>query len=212
MFSHIPEMRYENFHREFQSNTGTNCELCRGKCEAIKIGSLMPGEAEYIAGKIGRSIHKFRDQYLDGIETPYGIIDILKVKPVCPFLDSGYSCSIKYFKPVLCEIYPVVFAVKHANINFFLDSWCPIVRHVPDLSNHFTEAAIPAIKRISAPLTWYQAIETFDGMCIDYEKLFKLRTHRLDYLIFSLDEIHKGEITDAPPPEFHSSLKHYQPV
>ena len=112
MFTPIQKEFFRSFHHEFKLNTWDICAKCGGKCEINKVGSLMPGEAEYIAGEIGLDPDEFRDLYLDGIITPHGIVEVLKLKPGCPLLSPDYKCTIADHKVVLCEVYPVVFEVR----------------------------------------------------------------------------------------------------
>lgn len=193
--------RFEVFHKEFQGETWDICARCGGKCEINKIGSLMPGEAEYIAKMRGWNLAEFRNQYLDGIETPYGTVDVLKIKPGCPFLSVDFKCTIPDVKVALCDVYPVVFEVEDENVRFYLDEWCPIVRYVPELASYFEKKGIPALRKLNPPLDWYRAVESFDSLCVDYFKLFELRKHELDYTVLTLSQIMQSQDDDAPPPE-----------
>lgn len=206
-FHPISSERFETFHVEFQGETWDICARCGGKCEINKIGSLMPGEAEYIAMKRGESLTDFRNQYLDGIETPFGIIDVLKIKPGCPFLSVDFHCTIPDVKVVLCDVYPIVFEVEDNNVKFLLDEWCPIVRYVPELSSRFEKIGIPALKKLDVPIDWYRAVECYDSLCVDYNKLFQIRQHELGYAVLSLDQILQCQDDDAPPPE----IKEFSP-
>ena len=50
---------YEGFHRMFSGsdqNTFNICRECGGACEHNKIGTLLPGEEEYMAEKMGISV------------------------------------------------------------------------------------------------------------------------------------------------------------
>ena len=51
-------------------------------------------------------------------------------------------------KVVLCDVYPVVFEVDDDKVQFYLDEWCPIVRHVPELASIFEKDGIPAVRKI----------------------------------------------------------------
>lgn len=201
MFHILPPEKFETFHREFKGDTWDICERCGGKCEINKIGSLMPGEAEYIAQTRGETVEEFRAQYLDGVVTPYGTVDVLKLKPGCPFLSADFRCTIKDVKVVLCDVYPVVFEVKNEVVNFELDEWCPIVRHVPELANIFETTAIPALKNLDAPADWYRAVEMYDYLCVDYDKLYAKRASQPGYAVLTLDQIRESLDDDAPPPE-----------
>ncbi|MCI0487326.1 MAG: hypothetical protein L0229_12090 [Blastocatellia bacterium] len=201
MFESVSPDSFRAFHREFQGDTWDICERCGGMCEINKIGSLMPGEAEYLAESLGHSVEEFREQYLDGIITPYGVVDVLKLKPGCPFLSADYRCTIKDVKVVLCDVYPVVFEVEDEKVHFFLDEWCPIVRHVPELSAIFEQKAIPALRRIDAPLNWYRAVEMYDELCVDYNKIVQKRNSEAGYATLTLDQILDCVADNAPPPE-----------
>lgn len=200
-FPLISRERFEDFHREFHGDTWDVCARCGGKCEIHKIGSLMPGEAEYIAEDLGVAIDKFRDHYLDGIKTPLGIVDVLKLKPGCPFLSADYHCTIPDVKVVLCDVYPIVFEVGENDVEFMLDPWCPITRYVKELAHIFERDAIPALRKLDAPLEWYRAVELYDGLCVDYERIFALRESEPGYAILTLDAIASCQIADTDPPE-----------
>ncbi len=189
------------FHREFQGETWDICARCGGKCEINKIGSLMPGEAEYIAANLGQDLEDFRNYYLDGIETQFGIVDVLKIRPGCLFLSADFKCTIPDVKVVLCDVYPVVFEVEGDNVEFYLDEWCPIVRFVPELALHFEKKGIPALKKLDVPIDWYRAVESYDSLCVDYYKLFELRRDEPGYAVLTLEQIKQNPDDDAPPPE-----------
>jgi Fe-S-cluster containining protein len=204
-FAPLPPERFAAFHARFQGDTWDVCERCGGKCEINKIGSLMPGEAEYIAASMGCEAAEFRRRYLDGISTPFGVVDVLKIKPGCPFLSPDYRCTIREFKVVLCDVYPIVFEVRDGQVHFFLDPWCPIVRRVPELARRF-EQAIPELHRLGAPLEWYRAVELYDGLCVDYHRLFELRAHEPGYAVLTLEQVRGCLDENAPPPELRPGL------
>jgi uncharacterized protein len=206
MFSPLPGDRFDRFHREFQGDTWDACTVCGGRCEINKIGSLMPGEAEYIASRLGQDIPEFRAAYLDGIQTPHGVVDVLKLKPGCPFLNASYQCTIKDVKVVLCEIYPVVFEVVNGQVEFSLDPWCPIVRHEPKIAGQFAQGGIQAIRRIGAPVEWYRAVSLYDGLCVDYDKLLARKANQPGYVILSLEAVLACQDVDSPPPVWSRPL------
>jgi Fe-S-cluster containining protein len=201
MFEKIPPERFAAFHREFQGDTRDVCERCGGKCEVVRLGTLMPGEAEYLAASLGKDLNAFRNEYLDGIVTPYGIVDVLKLKPGCPFLSPSFSCTIKDVKVVLCDVYPVAFEVHDDSVKFVLDDWCPIVRYVPELAREFESKGIAALRRLGAGVDFYRAVALYDDWCVDYRKLFALRSSNLDYVTLTLEQVKECLADDAPPPE-----------
>jgi hypothetical protein len=201
MFKPCPAERFAAFHREFQGDTWDTCERCGGKCEINKIGSLMPGETEFIATSLGCAPADFRRRYLDGIETPFGLIDVLKIKKGCPFLSADFRCTIKEVKVVLCEVYPIAFEVEADEVVFKLDPWCPITRLVPELARQFEERAIPALQRLGVPVDWYRAVALYDWLNVDYTRLQALRAdNMMDFLHFTLNQLRACQAEDAPPP------------
>jgi uncharacterized protein len=202
MFPALPIDKFVRFHSEFRVDTWDVCSRCGGKCELNKIGSLMPGEAGFLASELGVSSEHFAAQYLDGVITPTGIVDILKAKPGCPFLGAELRCSIAEIKVVLCETYPIVFEVNNGRVEFSLDPWCPIVRHVPELAEVFEQKGIPALRRLEVPLDWYRSVASYDALCVDYGKLYAVRASDPGYVSFTLEQIEANQDDDAPPPEF----------
>ncbi len=204
-FAPIPANRFQKFHETFQVDTWDSCALCGGQCEINKIGSLMPGEPEFIAKHLGMDVGKFRDLYLDAIITPYGTVDVLKLKPGCPFLSCDFRCTITDVKVVLCEVYPIVFEVTGNEVDFMLDDWCPIVRLRPQIAALFAERGFPAIRALDAPLDWYRAVATYDSFCIDYDKLYVSRAATPDYTALPLSQIMANQAAETPPPVFRSN-------
>ena len=221
MFKKISGKGFEEYHRTFKGETRC-CDCCGGKCEFKKIGSLMPGEVEFIARGIRCTPEEFRSRYLDAIETPFGTVEVLKLKPGCPFLDDRHTCALGQLKVVMCDIYPVVFQVSGKRVVYFLDEWCPIVSHKAQIISHFTEdvagrfesKGIPAFQRIEAPLDWYRAVATYDHLYVDYDKLLQEREGDLRYMIFPLDEIKRCQAEPDPPPglDFSQSVSAQQSV
>ncbi len=64
----------------------TSAKKCGGACEHNKIGTLLPGEKEYMAKKMGISVSEFELKYLDILKTDDGtLIHVLKLGELCPF-------------------------------------------------------------------------------------------------------------------------------
>lgn len=203
-FAPLPPERFAAFHRRFRIDTWDSCALCGGKCEINKIGSLMPGEAEYIAASREQGVESFRHRFLDGVETPFGPVDVLKLKVGCPFLSPDFHCTIEDVKVVLCEIYPVAFELDGEAVRFTLDEWCPIVRSRPSLAQRFEHEAIPALRELDAPESWYRAVQLYDHLCVDYRRLEALRAGEMGYRTFSLAELERCLTDEPPPPELPS--------
>lgn len=191
MFAKIPKEKFQEFHASIEGEGWWwgLCADCGGRCEYNKIGSLVPGEKEFIAGELGMSVRAFADKYLDRLVTPLGTIDVLKLKDGCPFLDSEWRCVIKKIKVVLCETYPVAFYIKDERVEFFIDPWCPLSRR-QDIRDYFEKVVMPALKKLDAPVAWYKAATLYDEHNFDYKTIelerkdgLKCRSFTLDYLM-----------------------------
>jgi len=110
IFKKIPMHMYENFHKMFSGSNQNTFEICRkcgGACEHNKIGTLLPGEKEYMANKMGISISEFKLRYLDLLKMDDGtLVHVLKLGELCPFLNKETEeCECSDFKPVICKIF-----------------------------------------------------------------------------------------------------------
>ncbi|MDO8636343.1 MAG: YkgJ family cysteine cluster protein [Dehalococcoidia bacterium] len=189
-FPKLPPERFIEFHNEFKGDGSwwQACAECGGECEEHKIGSLMPGEKEYIAKIADLPLSVFENQYLDCILTPSGNIEVLKLKPGCPFLDSQYRCAIRSAKVVLCDVYPIAFEVANNRVNFYLDPECPL-SHDKNTARYFEQVGIPALGKLNAPVEWYAAVALFDSFNIDYKKIKHTRNNVSKYESFTLEQI-----------------------
>ena len=174
-FPKIPFERFQRFHRAFHGEgTWWNlCHKCGGKCETSQIGSLMPGEKEFIAAWLGLPVEVFQDRYLDRVVTPLGAIDVLKVKR-CPFLDAQSRCAIAPVKVVLCEVYPISLHTEANKVTFSIDPWCPLSQH-DEARGYLEQVGMPALHELGAPLQWYRAAELYESFTFDYGRIAKLR-------------------------------------
>src|SRR5215831_7998903 len=138
----VPFERFEAYHQAFDGQGNESwkiCEQCGGRCEIHKIGTLMPGEKEFIAAQLKWPVAQLEARYLDQLVTPRGTVDVLKLKPGCNFLDSCFHCTLadQHIKPVLCDIYPVMFEVDKVGgteddpeleVRFMIDELdCPLM-------------------------------------------------------------------------------------
>ena len=189
-FTKIHPDRFIDFHKEFKGDGRwwQVCAECGGECENHKIGSLMPGEKEYIARTLDLSPEVFHDRYLDCVITPLGGIEVLKLKPGCPFLDSDYHCIIRSTKIVLCDVYPIAFEVTNNIVQFHLDLDCPLSRD-KEVERYFKQVGIPALERLQAPVEWYRAVALFDSFNIDYEIIKSSRKDVSRSEFFTLEQI-----------------------
>jgi Fe-S-cluster containining protein len=81
----IPMNIYENFHKMFSGGNQSTfdiCKKCGGACERNKIGTLLPGEKEYMAKKMGISVSEFELKYLDILKMDDGTrIEAWRIMP-----------------------------------------------------------------------------------------------------------------------------------
>jgi Fe-S-cluster containining protein len=174
-FEPIPAERFAEFHDSFLGDTLATfevCDHCGGACEYNKVGTLMPGEREYMAEAAGLSVEEFSERYLDILVMDDGMeLDVLRLINGCPFLDRvTYKCNCREYKVVLCEIYPVVFHVQEGDVHFSIDDWCPLSDTLP-FRRYFQELGVSAIKRLQVPVEWYQHVARYDDLYFDYEAL-----------------------------------------
>ena len=191
IFNKVPMHLYESFHKRFSGvneNTFNTCEECEGACEYNKIGTLLPGEKEYMAKEMGISVYEFEVRYLDILRMDDGTrIYVLKLGGLCPFLNGETKeCDCRNFKPIFCKVYPVVFTVEDGKIKFTLDSWCKLSRK--EAFRTYFEKAIPLLLSLPVPEEWFMYVASYDNFSLDYNQLAKYRSKK-KYEIFSLEEI-----------------------
>ncbi len=209
-FKPIPAHHFTEFHQRFHGDTPETfavCARCGGACEFNKIGTLMPGEREYMAGCAGLSVSEFAERFLDVIVMNDGMeLDVLRLIDGCPFLDRGtFVCNCRKFKVVLCEIYPIGFSVQDGRVQFALDDWCPIAETLR-FRHHFLSAGVPAVSRLPVPLRWYLHVARYDHLYFDYPALEAYRGDRSRPQTFALDELLRFQRTGLehdPKEYFH---------
>lgn len=214
----LPFERFQAFHGAFDGEGNGMWEICAkcgGKCEHYKIGTLMPGEKEFIAAQLQLPVAELEHRYLDQLVTPRGTVDVLKLVPGCPFLDQCFHCTLadSHVKPVLCEVYPVVFDVRQVGgsdeapeleVEFQVDELdCPLLHRTYQWSKHtvqnprwrtyrgyFAEQGIERLARVGAPAAWYWIVAQYDNENFDYHALARLRKRSANqYDRFTLDEL-----------------------
>lgn len=210
--------KFDAFHSHFNGEGNGMwqvCAQCGGRCEIYKIGTLLPGEKEYMAAGLNLSLAQLEAQYLDRLVTPRGTVDVLKLKPGCPFLDANYHCTLaeKRVKPVLCEIYPVVFSVEqiggtqHApqlEVTFDIDELdCPLMHrhyewnghqidnpHYMNYRQYFKETGIELLQALDAPPEFYWIVAQYDEGNFDYRRLAQCRQKPVnEYDTFTLEDV-----------------------
>ncbi len=203
LYKKIPKKIYNHFHKIFSGsnqNTFKICSECGGVCEHNKIGTLLPGEEEYMAEKMGISVLEFKIRYLDVLKMDDGtLIYVLKLGKLCPFLnEENKECDCRDFKPIFCKIYPVIITLEDEKINFTIDNWCKLSRK--KACRTYFETAIPLLSSFAIPVEWLRYVTSYDYLSFDYDQLEKCRRGKNKYAVFSLEELlslQKTEIETA---------------
>ena len=209
-FSTVEARHFVRFHEEFQGDTHEIfkvCARCGGACEFNKIGTLMPGEREYMAGVSGMSVVDFSKSFLDVIKMEDGFeLDVLRLSNGCPFLDRGsFQCNCRKYKVVLCEVYPIGFHVRNGRVEFSIDAWCPLSDTLR-YRRHFESAGVSAISKLPVPTKWYECVERYDDLYFDYEAIERSRGSSSDLEVFPLEELLRFQRKDQandPRERFH---------
>ncbi|HTG35665.1 MAG TPA: YkgJ family cysteine cluster protein [Thermoanaerobaculia bacterium] len=201
---------FAEFHRVFRGDTPETfmvCAKCGGACEFNKIGTLMPGEREYMAALSDLSVAEFTAKYLDVVRMDNGIeLDVLRLINGCPFLDRGtFECNCREYKVVLCEIFPIAFYVLEGRVHFGIDDWCPIADTLR-FRRHFLEVGVSAVSKIPVPVEWYEHVALYDDLYFDYHALELYRTDRAKPQTFTMEELLRFQRTgldNDPKERFH---------
>lgn len=190
---------YESFHKMFSGvneSTFSTCRECGGACEYNKIGTLLPGEKEYIAKEMGISVYEFKIRYLDILRMDDGTrLYVLKLGKLCPFLNKETEeCECRNFKPVFCKVYPVVFTVEAERIKFTMDNWCKLSQK--KAFRIYFETVVPILLSLPIPIEWFRCVASYDNLCFDYNQLEKYRSEKKRGEVFSPEEILGSEKTE----------------
>jgi Fe-S-cluster containining protein len=156
------------------------------------MGTLLPGEEEYMAKEMGISVYEFEVRFLDVLKFADGTkLFLLKLERLCPFLNEETKvCECRNFKPVFCKVYPVVFTVEAGEIKFTLDNWCELSRK--KAFRHYFEKSIPLLSSLPIPREWFMYVASYDNFCFDYNQLKKYRNGE-KIKTFLLEEILSSE-------------------
>jgi Fe-S-cluster containining protein len=162
------------YHESFQGDTYDACKRCGGRCERYKTSTLVPGEAAYLAAHLGMSVAELRRRYLDRIDTPYGRVDVIRLRSACPFLSADKRCTVIEAKPILCDCYPIIVAPSRGRPRFVVDRRdCPMARQARHRScvAEFVAESVPALKRLRLPLSWRRAAALYDEFDFDHARI-----------------------------------------
>jgi len=188
----ISKSKFAKFHKIFKGDSEDIfkiCFKCGGICEYSFIGTLLPGEPEYIASKMGISLKEFKDRYLDGIDCNGVVMDVLKMVNPCPFINKKtMSCSCREFKVIYCDIYPISIGTRGAKISYSIDD-CPLGKN-KKFRSYFLTKGIQAIEMLDIPVTWVNVVLLYDNVSVDYDIFEKIRKTP-NYEVFKLETILK---------------------
>jgi Fe-S-cluster containining protein len=209
-FEPIPSQYFAEFHDTFHGDTPETfrvCAQCGGACEFNKIGTLMPGEREYMAAMAGMPVAEFSDKFLDILVMEDGReLDVLRLINGCPFLDRGtFECNCRTYKVVLCEINPVDFQVQGERVQFGVDDWCPLADTFR-FRRHFLKVGVAAVSRLPVPVEWYRHVARYDDLYFDYVALEACREDRSKLQTFTFEELlrfQRAGLENDPKQRFH---------
>lgn len=203
IFKELSGEIFESFHQKFSGsnqNTFNICKECGGACERSKIGTLLPGEKEYMTEKMGISANEFETLYLDILKMKDGTkLYVLKLGKLCPFLNKkSRECECQNFKPILCKVYPIIVTIKTNKINFKIDNWCSLSRK--KLCRNYFESVTPLLSSLPISIEWFRHVVSYDNLYFDYVKLEKYKNGKNQCTVFSLEELlslQKNEIENT---------------
>jgi Fe-S-cluster containining protein/predicted GNAT family acetyltransferase len=180
------------YHDNFEGDTYDACAKCGGKCEKFKVSTLMPGEKEYMVKELNIQMEVLEGRYLSKINTPYGNVDVLKMKDGCNFLDKEYHCTAIPAKPVMCDSYPIVFSLHKKSVKFEIDQRdCPMVhwKKYKDAVDTFATRGIKTMKELKVPFSWWKIVALFDEFDFDYVSIEKNLAKTKGYETFYLEKL-----------------------
>lgn len=198
---------FADFHRAFCGDTPLTlpiCQECGGTCEKKMIGPLFPGEADFVANRLGTSVDRFRSRYLDGLRVEDEVIDVLKLSPICPLLDeTSGSCQLRRggvmahsVKPILCDIYPIMEVWKSGDLRFILDVSCPLLDHSETRATF--QKGIEIVRWLPVPKRYWRLLTSFDSYGIDYQRIWVDRKVDGDqYAIYDLDDLRPYQLVEV---------------
>jgi len=148
----VTPIDYEGIHQMFDGLMFDLCSECGGSgCEYNTIGVLMPGEAEFIACKLGPTAEEFIERYCNTVSNYQGH-DVHTFIGLCKFLSPTYRCELEAenCKPLTCLFYPAMIGFPGQPKLVFLDDVdCPMAHRVND---SFKERAFAILETLKEQL------------------------------------------------------------
>lgn len=183
---------YEGIHQKFDGLMFDLCSECGGSgCEYNTLGYFMPGEEEYIAGKLEMPVQEFLDRYCTTIKNYQGH-DIYILIGFCKFLSPSFHCQLEIHncKPLTCLLYPAMIGFPGQPKRVFLDDVdCPMAHLVDD---SFKEKAFAILEVLKEQLPeWWLGFNLQHGWPIyHYDRLLELSTKK----VVTIEELRACEV------------------
>lgn len=173
---------YDRFHQQMNGdvknlNCGHICASCQDNCELPEEGEVawkyilafLPWEAEYVADHLKMERKLFFDRYLYGVNTPSGIINILKVQRQCAFINERFECLMGEHKIITCKLFPLI---HYPLIGFNFSRHCALTSH-PHIRAHYDKGLEQyklLLREIGVDHEYLHLREAFDVLQMDYRK------------------------------------------
>jgi len=156
------------------------CQECGGG-EQEQIFFFMPGEVEYVAGRIAISASEFIDRFCHIIPVGSNTVYLLR-GGTCPFLNAaGRTCDLEGngSKPLSCLTYPAMIGCPGDARRVWIDDIdCPMAHRV---SAEFTQKALGLLEclREQLPNWWLEFNLEHGWPPYDYEKLTAMKGRKV---------------------------------
>ncbi|MFA6048053.1 MAG: hypothetical protein WC737_04505 [Parcubacteria group bacterium] len=186
-------INFEKIHEEFDGMMFDLCDECGGRCEKNNLSLYLPGEVEFIAGKLKINFKDFVKKYCNLVKISENSELYIQKAGTCPFLDNDYRCTLEKpnCKIIRCMLYPVLIGHPTDKFKIFLDyEDCPMANKLTD---QFKKQAFKIYEDIrdTIPEYWLEFVSKYDFITYDYSKLEKLR----DKEIITPEELEKCAIS-----------------
>lgn len=201
IFPSISFDQFKAFHDKFSGDTARVCCRCRGGCEDVKVVTLYPGESRYLAHKLNADYDKFLRERIDIVKTPYGFTEIFRIRVGgCAFRETTGCALSSDFRPVQCALYPLLPSQHHGVIDFRLDTWCPLVKHLDASLAPFMVRGYNAARKVAPSPGWVRSLDTYSTPRVNYGKLVQLRGNQSGPHAYDWTDFHRCAVMMAPEP------------
>ena len=200
---------YEEFHKEFFGdvktlNCGPICAACGDNCEVVSpeeeddpykyVCVFLPYELEFVASKMNIDLGEFRNRYAYGIRINGSVVDVLKFRNECPFLNSDFTCDMGETKIISCKIFPII---HYPLVEFTLSGHCDLVKNseVKELFVKGIDEYKKLIDRLDYGFEYKYLRESLDILQLNSKKASLLLTSE-KYEIIDVEEFKKLLMAD----------------